>query len=111
MKLNVNGNSLTFRITRSEARTLQEAGRIDGMVNFTADHAGGVIYALEHANVPDSAVLTYEPREISIRLPAVKLDDWIQSDEKLFYAMVDLGTRGTIDVFIAKDYEILDTKS
>jgi hypothetical protein len=52
-------------------------------------------------------LLQYEPREILIQLPTDKLENWIRSDETLFYANIDLGTRGAIDVFIEKDYEIL----
>jgi len=111
MKLRVNGNSLTFRITRAEVRTLHEIGRIDEATDFTADSDSGVVYALEHADVSNSAFLIYEAQEISIRLPTTKLENWIRSDERLFYTSIDLGTRGTIDIFIEKDFEILDSKS
>jgi hypothetical protein len=109
MKLRVNGNSLKFRITRIEVRTLHEAGRIGETARFIADQDDGVLYVIEHANVADAAFLTYETREISIRLPTAQLEEWIRSDEKLFYASIDLGTRGPIDLFLEKDYELLET--
>ncbi len=104
MKLLIKGNSLMFRLTRSEVRVLHEMGRIEETAHFSTDPDSEVAYALEYIKASDLAMLHYSSHEILIQLPATRLGDWIRSDETLFYAGVDLSTRGMIDIFIAKDY-------
>ncbi len=108
MKLLVKGNSLMFRLTRSEVRVLYEMGRIEETAHFSTNPDSEVAYALEYTKASESAVLHYRPQEVLIQLPAARLGDWIRSDETLLYAGIDLSTRGMIDIFIAKDYELLD---
>ncbi len=106
MKLRVKGNSLIFRVTRAELTKLNEAGRIDETIYFSADQGSKVVYALSHDSQITSISLRYQHQEILILLPSKQLDDWIMSEEKAVYTKIDLGTRDAIECLLEKDYEL-----
>jgi hypothetical protein len=108
MKLRVKGNTVIFRVSRSEVMTLYERGRIAETVYLTEDQESKLVYAIEHMRNCESATLRYESPEIVIVLPSGKLEDWIHSDECLLYGIIDLGDLGAIDFFVEKDCEFLD---
>jgi len=110
MRLRIRGNSLLFRISRSELSQLHKTGRLEETVYFSLDGASKLVYALEHAQVIETATLRYQTPEILILLSSSEVSDWIGSGRKGVYAAIDLGNRGELELLIEKDFELLQSE-
>ncbi len=108
MKLRVKGNSLMFRLTRTELTKLSDEGRVDETIYFSIDRLSKLVYAISHDNHSNSATLRYRSSEILIVLPSKTFKEWIHSDQKGVYATIDLGPRGAIEFLLEKDYEVFE---
>jgi hypothetical protein len=108
MKLRIKGNSLRFRITRSELAKLAAAARLDETVHFSRDEGSSLVYALEHEASSLSATLRYRSPEIVIVLPTRDITALVNTDQVGVYSTIDLGPRGTLDLLVEKDFACLD---
>jgi FdhD protein len=107
MKLRIKGNSLRFRVTRSELARLLDKGRIEETIHFASDEQSKLTYALEHDSCAVTAGLRYQSREITIVLPTHDAEIWGQSNQVGIYAAVDLG-HGVLELIVEKDFACLD---
>ena len=108
MKIRIKGNSLRFRVTRSEVERLLKTGRIEETMWLGSEDSSRLTFALEHSGSVCAATLRSFHPEIAIVLPPQDVRDWSSSDEVGVYAMVSLGPRGFLDVAIEKDFACLD---
>ena len=108
MKLRIKGNSLRFRVTRSELAKLIDTGRIGETIFFSPDEYSSLTYALELQPSSNSATLRYRQSEIVIVLSTQEVGGWADSDRVGIYATLDLGARGTLDLLVEKDFACLD---
>jgi hypothetical protein len=108
MKLRIKGNSLRFRVTRSELAKLIDTGRIGETIFFSPDEYSSLTYALELQPSSTSATLRYRQSEIAIVLSTQEVKVWAESDRVGIYATLDLGARGTLDLLVEKDFACLD---
>lgn len=108
MKLRIKGNTLRLRVTRSEIDRLVRSGRIEESTWFGIAPECCFTYALEQGPGITSTALHYTAGEIAILLPSSHAAQWSESDQVGVYAMVDLGSRGLLEVAIEKDFCCLD---
>lgn len=111
MKLRVKENSLTFRVTRSELMRLHDTGRVEETVYFSADQDSKFVYALELDAAAEGVTVRYRSPELSIVFPVRHIEEWMGSDRSSAYSSVNLGTRGTLEFVIEKDYGLLEERS
>jgi hypothetical protein len=76
MKLRIRGNSLRYRVTRSELEKLIDTGRIEETIYFSLDEGSRLTYALEHHSVSTSATLRYRSSELAIVLSTQNVRTW-----------------------------------
>lgn len=104
MKLRIKGNSLRFRVTRSELEAFRKEGRIEETTCLGPEEQSHLRYALEHNAGVETIQLRYQPPELSVVLPGSEAEHWAGSDQVGIYATLDLGSRGTLDLIIEKDF-------
>jgi hypothetical protein len=108
MKLRIKGNSLRFRLTRSEVAKLMNIGRIEETVYFGFDEQSRLTYALEHEPSSVGGTLRYQSPEVVIVLPTKDAETWAESDQVGIYTTIDLGPHGALDLIVEKDFACLD---
>ena len=107
MKLRIKGNSLRFRVTRSELDTFPKDGRIQETVCLGPHEQSHLSYALEHNDRTESVTVRYDPPALTAALPTSDAEQWAGSDQVGIYATLDFGPRGTLDLIIEKDFACL----
>jgi hypothetical protein len=107
MKLRIKGNSIRFRVARSELTKLIEEGRIEETIYFTPSEQGRLTYALEQSDLPETR-LRYEGSEVTIALPRELAATWAGSDQVGIYDSIDLARNGLLTIAVEKDFACLD---
>jgi hypothetical protein len=108
MKLRINGDSVRFRVRRSEVAKLIDFGRVEETVYFTSTDEVRLVYALREDPTLTCPTLLYRSGEVVIALPTRTATEWAKSDQVGIYAAVDLGPRGTLNLIVEKDFACLD---
>jgi len=107
MKLRIKGNSLRFRVARSELESFLKDGRIQEAIYLGPEEKARLSYALEHNAQTESITVRYNPPALSVALPTNDVERWAGSDQVGIYATIHLGPRGTLDLIIEKDFACL----
>lgn len=108
MKLRINGDSVRFRVRRSEVARLIDFGRVEETVYFTPSDDVSLVYALREDPTLTRPTLLYRSGEVVIALPTKTASEWAGSDQVGIYAAIDLGPRGTLNLIVEKDFACLD---
>ena len=108
MKLRIKGNSLRLRVSRSELARFQAGARIEETVHFTAGPEAKLTYALESASQPFPVRVRCGFREVTIVLSKDRARVWGAENEVGVYGSVDIGSEGSFDVLVEKDFACLD---
>jgi hypothetical protein len=100
MKLRIQGNSLRFRLTRSEVARLYEDGTIAETTHFGVGHS--LTYRLRKAGAGTGVRAELADGVITVSAPASAVDSWATSDE------VGIAARdGVLRIAIEKDFRCL----
>jgi len=108
MKLRIKGNSVRYRVLQSELAQLMNDGRIEETIYFAASESSRFTYALEQSPDVSSIALRYQPSEVAIVLPSSEARDWSRTGQVGMYGKVDLGSRGTLELLVEKDFACID---
>lgn len=107
MKLRIKGDSLRFRIARSEVARLAEEGRIEETVHFGAEESARLTYAVERTNQSEAVRVRYRQGELCVLLSEKAADEWIRGEEVGIYGSIAFG-QGALELSIEKDFACLD---
>ena len=100
MKLRIQGNSLRFRLTRSEVATLDEDGLIAETTHFVVGHP--LTYRLRKETGGADVRAELADGVITVSAPTAAVHKWATSDE------VSIATRdGGLRIAIEKDFRCL----
>lgn len=108
MKLRIRGNSLRYRITRSELAKLMASGRIEETVHFSCNEQYRFTYALEHDLDVGLPTVRCQLSEVVVVLPEEQARSWAEGDVVGIYHAVNLGVRGLLELIVEKDFACLD---
>ena len=108
MKLRIKGNSLRLRVSRSELARFQAGGRIEETIHFTAAPEANLTYALESASEPLPVTVRYGSREVTVILSEDRARIWEAQSEIGVYTTLDMGSAGSLEVAVEKDFACLD---
>jgi hypothetical protein len=108
MKLRIKGNSLRLRVSRSELARFQAGGRIEETIHFTASPEATLTYALESAFKSSPVSVRYGSREVTVILSKDRARIWGAQNEVGVYTTLELGTAGSLEVAVEKDFACLD---
>ena len=99
MKLRIQGNSLRFRLTRSEVARLHESAVVEETAHFSVE--SGLTYGIRKGAGGDIRV-EWTDGAITVHVPASLVDGWASSDD------VGINARdGQMRIAIEKDFRCL----
>lgn len=107
MKIRIKGNTLRFRLGRSEVADVEQSGRIEEIVNFGPNDENNFYYTLERST-RDHFSGTFANGRITVSVPSPIIDQWAASED------VSIEGRQTIDALtelkflIEKDFVCLN---
>jgi hypothetical protein len=108
MKLRISGNSLRLRVSRSELERFQSGERIEETIHFAAAPEAKLTYALESALQPAPVKVRYGLNEVTVILSEARARIWGMEGEVGVYDTLDIGSVGSLDVIVEKDFACVD---
>jgi Family of unknown function (DUF7009) len=109
MKLRIKGNSLRLRVSRSELARFQAGDRIEETIRFAETPDAKLTYALESAAAPSLPVrVRYGFHDVTVILSEDQVRTWVAESEVGVYSNLDIGSAGSLDVIVEKDFACLD---
>jgi hypothetical protein len=109
MKLRIKGDSLRFRLLKSEVVDLHCIGRIQEAVHFNRYfQSDKLIYAIERSEQFDDIEVQHKPQELLVQVPAAVIEHWATGEDVGIYRDLPLADGDTLAVVIEKDFACLD---
>jgi hypothetical protein len=107
MKLRIRGNSIRFRLLRSEVERLGTAGVISEEVRFGAATFQALRYSIAASDGVDEVTIQYSDNQILVLLPRATAMTWATSNDVGIDASIDVGNGEALSVLIEKDFECI----
>jgi hypothetical protein len=108
MKVRISGNSLRYRVSRSNLASLQGGGRVETNIHFAAHPDAKFTYALERSSSVRTVDVRYRLGEVTVVLSSEFVDKWSSTEQVGIYETINIGNAGALDVILEKDFACLD---
>jgi hypothetical protein len=108
MKLRIKGNSLRFRVSRSEVARLLEGERLEETIHFAPEADAMFTYALQQDPTVTTPTVRYTHNRVTVLLPAGQARLWGETDQVGIAEDISLADRGSLALLIEKDFACLD---
>jgi len=108
MKLRIKGNSLRLRVSRSEVASLLKRDRLEETIHFAPQPNAKLTYALEQTSSISAPTIRYTQNNVTVLIPADQANTWCVSDQVGIVESLSVGSFGSLDVLIEKDFACLD---
>lgn len=107
MKIRILGNSVRFRLTRTEVDTLCTKGYIENKTNFSTD-----VFTYAVRLVSDSKELNaqFMDTTITLNLPQSLGSNWHKTEQVGFSETMDFGNNNCLSLLLEKDFTCLDER-
>lgn len=99
MKIRIRGNSLRYRLTKSEVARFAESGYIEESTGFELQP---LVYALQHT-AKDQLWTNFENNKITVYMPEAMAAEWVTTERIGFE-----NSQSPITLLIEKDFTCLD---
>ena len=99
MKIRIKGNSLRYRLTKSDVRNFEEERYIEEHTHFAGQT---LIYALQQ-NIGNQLSAVFKDNKITLFMPDVMLREWVSTDRVGFE-----GDDNGLYLLVEKDFKCLD---
>jgi hypothetical protein len=104
MKIRIKGNSLRYRLTKSEVSTLAEHGMIQEKTEFPGN---ALTYAIK-AVLSDELTVDFKQSTITLNIPQDRLKQWASSDQVGVERHMPLPGGGLFFLLLEKDFKCID---
>jgi hypothetical protein len=105
MKIRIKGNSLRYRLTKSEVETFASTGYVEEKVNF----GNSILHYSIKISTQDQLSASFNGNEIALYFPSSFINSWINSDLTGFeYNMEVPGSGMPLYLLVEKDFTCLD---
>jgi hypothetical protein len=108
MKLRIKGNSLRFRISRSEVTRLLEGDCLEETIHFAPEARARFTYALQQDRRVGRPTVQYTENRVAVLIPADQANTWGITDQVEIAEDISLGNLGSLALRIEKDFACLD---
>jgi Family of unknown function (DUF7009) len=108
MKLGIKGNSLRLRVSRSEVAKVLQGERVEETIYFAPEATARLTYALEREPSVTMPTVRYTAAEVTVVIPADQALTWCLTDQVGIVENISLGSQGSLDVIVEKDFGCLD---
>ena len=99
MKIRIKGNSLRYRLTKSDIDSFSKNGYIEETISFANQK---LVYALQRSSESELAA-DFKDQKITLNVPAYMADEWATTDRVGFE-----NCHGCLYLLIEKDFKCLD---
>lgn len=107
MKLRILGNSIRFRLGRSEVDDFAQTGEIEETVRFGGSPGNELRYSLQKI-VGDSFACDFSNGNIIIGIPSALAESWVISDQVSISGKKKLDESSDLKILIEKDFVCLN---
>lgn len=104
MKIRIRGNSVRFRLTKSEVDTFGSEGYVEEKTEFGNS---SFVYALQKSD-GDSIQASFDGMKITMLVPENIQKKWVGTQVVGFDNMIDLGNGKELYLLLEKDFKCLD---
>ena len=108
MKLRIKGNSVRFRVSRSEVARLLAADPLVETIQFAPEAGARFTYALQREPLVKIPTVQYTENKVLVLLPADQADAWGGTDQVGIAEDISFGELGALALLIEKDFACLD---
>jgi hypothetical protein len=108
MKLRIKGNSLRLRVSRSEVARLLKRDRLEETIHFAPEANANFTYALQQEPSVSAPTVRYTENRVTVLIPVDQANTWCLTDQVGIAGNVRLGSLGSLDLLIEKDFACLD---
>ncbi len=108
MKLRVNESSLRLGVSRSELERFIRWGRIQETIHFGSPTEAKLTYSLEWNVSVNETTINCRSNEVMVQIPVELAYAWGMSDLTGMSNRIDLGSTGTLDIVVEKDFVCID---
>jgi|SRR5680860_158816 len=108
MKIRIKGNSVRFRLTKTEVNALCEKGIARKKTAFNESH---FVYAVKTSDQHENLHAAFLNQGIVLFLPETVLGNWSANDEVGFYHTQTLDDGQKLNLTLEKDFVCLDERS
>jgi hypothetical protein len=99
MKIRIKGNSLRYRLTRTDIDTFTKNGYLEEQTNFGGDT---LIYAIQSSDT-DTLTSTYKNNKITLLMPQAMVKEWAETERVGFEYKTP-----EFFLLVEKDFKCLD---
>jgi hypothetical protein len=99
MKIRIKGNSLRYRLTKTDVEVFTKEGYLEESITFGAQ---SLIYALQRSTVAEITA-TFQSNKITLFMPDKMAEEWESTDRVGFE-----NTNTPLYILIEKDFKCLD---
>lgn len=107
MKIRIKGNSIRYRLTKSEVDMFCKTGRLEEVTNFGNSVFTYAIQAKEAIHMLDAQ---FEANTVTLFLDKEKSKHWFESNEVGFTHSVKKGNGTNLLLLLEKDFACLDER-
>lgn len=104
MKIRIKGDSLRYRLTRSEVEKFIDTGLVEDKINFGS---GSLIYALQQSREKEISA-SFSNNRIVFSLPQRMTEQWMNDDTVGFEHNMELPNGSTLFLLVEKDFTCMD---
>ena len=107
MKVRIKDNSVRFRLSITDLKTLEKKGKVVSTCSFGSSQVFKYSVISNKKGNSEFLCVDLKKNHIKIELAASDVKEWIKSDLEGFDAKMDNGTKEGLYVLIEKDWECL----
>lgn len=107
MKIRIKGNSIRYRLTRSEVEQFGRDGYIEERTEFGNNHL--FLYALRTTNELDHLSASFVGIKITLLVPSAMAAEWVSSETVGYSGAVSLDNGNTLTLLLEKDFKCIDS--
>lgn len=104
MKIRIKGNSVRYRLTKSEVAMLAESGKLEDKTEFIS---GTMIYAIEQT---DDAQLSadFNQHQLTLYIPGAMIRSWAETEQVGIARHMPLANGNSLHLLLEKDFKCID---
>lgn len=110
MKLRIRGNSIRFRLTKSDIAQFADTGKVGEIVEFGVTEQG-LSYQLYATPDAETIQATYNDNCLRVSVPKREAEKWINSDQVGIETKQPLGPERSLRILIEKDFACLTERT
>ena len=106
MKIRIKGNTVRYRLSKTEVLTLAETGKLEEHTEFLH---GTLIYSIRQVE-NDKLSADFSQNIISLQVPGTALQNWANTDQVGIEGQMSLSNGNVLYLLLEKDFKCIDSE-